>query len=64
MRFKRPKKRHRYTLLDDYNDREREKEKLFLSSKYIFFILTYNQIFIIQISEIILIEFNILFLIP
>lgn len=64
MRFKRPKKRHRYTLLDDYNDREREKEKLFLSSKYIFFILTYNQIFIIQISEIIVIEFNVLFLIP
>ncbi|GFR28437.1 dyslexia-associated protein KIAA0319 [Trichonephila clavata] len=29
MRFSKPKKRHRYTLLDDFNEREREREKFF-----------------------------------
>ncbi|XP_054708646.1 dyslexia-associated protein KIAA0319 homolog [Uloborus diversus] len=33
MRFRKPKKRHRYTLLDDFNDREREREKFFPQSK-------------------------------
>ncbi|XP_015923120.2 dyslexia-associated protein KIAA0319 isoform X1 [Parasteatoda tepidariorum] len=33
MRFRRPKKRHRYTLLDDFNDREREREKFFPQSQ-------------------------------
>ncbi|CAL1295459.1 unnamed protein product [Larinioides sclopetarius] len=33
MRFSKPKKRHRYTLLDDFNDREREREKFFPHSK-------------------------------
>ncbi|GIY55533.1 dyslexia-associated protein KIAA0319-like protein [Caerostris darwini] len=33
MRFSKPKKRHRYTLLNDFNDREREREKCFPHGK-------------------------------
>lgn len=33
MRFRRPKKRHRYTLLEDFNDRDKEREKFISRTK-------------------------------